>query len=540
VNHNRWIVAILWISAFVLGSCATPSSPTGGPPDKTGPKIVRSEPETGTTNFSGRSITLYFSEFVERSSLGQAVVIEPDIGIDYELDWSRKSVELEFSRAIPDLTTLIVTVGTEFQDVNGNGMSSPQKIAVSTGPEIDKGRLFGKVVEAGTGNRSEGERVLLYREPFDLTQKADYIASTDTSGTFQFSYLREGKYKAFWVNDRNRNKIWDQQQERAIPFNKEFVTLAKAGADTIGTVYKTSVDTTKPVLQGVGLFSSQRMRMRFSENISLTDSTDITVTDTLGNAFSDVLPYYIQPGTPYILFAQSQQSLSPTSSYSLQMTGVVDEAGNEIGEISQAFTGSSQQDTTQQRIIKRNTVSGYYPSDPFDITYAKAITEPAITDSLKIVEGDTLLNDWPNVETRQNVLRILPEQQWQDGLEYEVRIWDPFIKDYRTFSPQIWHQSQMGSLNVMMQDSTAQDIRLRIVNEESGISRDTTFSGSVEIENLPPLQYKLIAFQDQNGNEMWDYGEVSPYTKPEPYFIQTNVPTKTGFTADLTVIFQEQ
>ena len=526
---------VLWLFA----GCATPSSPTGGPPDEEGPKIIRTEPETGTTNFSGRTITLHFSEFVERSSLRQAIIVEPDIGISYNLDWGRKSVEIVFDRAIPDLTTLIVTVGTDFQDMQGNGMSSPQKIAVSTGPEIDKGKLFGRIINAQTAERNEGERVLLYREPYDITGKADYIASTDTSGQFQFSYLSEGKYKAFWVNDQNRNKIWDQKQERAQPFRQEFIELDKAGSDTLGTVYVTSVDTTRPTLQGIGLFSSQRLRLRFSENITLTDSVQMSVTDTLGNHIDGADPLYISPSDGFILFAQSRQSLSPSTSYSLRTEGITDQAGNSLAAIDQTFTGSAQQDTTQQRIIRRNNLSGYYPTDPFTITYAKPIEESSIRDSLKIVQGDSLISKWPNVDIQQNQLRILPQGQWKDGLEYEVRVWDPLVEDYRSFNPEIWHKPQMGSLNVMIEDSTTSNVHLVIENEESGISRDTTFTGQVTLNNLPPLEYKLIAYHDQNTNGDWDHGEVSPYIKPEPYYIQKQVPVEQGLTGDLTISFEK-
>ncbi|WP_440999009.1 Ig-like domain-containing protein [Fodinibius sp. SL11] len=536
-SNNAWIIIILVLAGAVLGSCATPTSPTGGPPDEKGPEIIRTEPETGTTNFSSQRITLYFSEFVERSSLNQAIVIEPDIGISYSIDWGRKSAAIEFDRQIPDSTTLIVTIGTDLTDTNNNGMSSPQKVAVSTGAEIDKGEIRGKILDAATGEGAEGSRILLYREPYDLTQKADYIASTDTAGRFQFSYLPQGKFKLFWADDRNRNKIWEPQQERAQPFKREFVTLQKEEKDTLGTLFFTSVDTIKPTLQGVGLFSSNRMRMRFSEDIMLTDSANIVVTDTLGNEYSQAWPLYIQPGELYILFAHSIDSLASESSYSLTTTGIFDGAENPVDDYTNSFTGSAQTDTTQQRIIKRNTTSGYYPSQPFEITYAKPIDEPAITDSLKIVEGDTLLDTWPNIEIKQNVLRINPTEQWKDGVEYEVRIWDPLTEDYRKFNPQIWHSSQMGALNVMMEDSTLKDVRLRLVNNESGLKRDTLFTGQVEINNLPPLNYKLTVYHDSNSNGRWDYGQIDPYVKPESYYIRKQVPVEEGLTGDLTIVF---
>lgn len=537
MKKYRWLSAVLSIGLAIIAGCATPSSPTGGPPDKEGPRIIETEPETGTTNFSGQSIILHFSEFVDRGSLNRALVLEPDIGLTYELDWGRKSVEIQFDRTIPDSTTLITTVDTEFQDVNGNGMSKPYKVAVSTGSEIDDGSLTGRVRNARTGEGEEGDRVLLYREPVNLSEKANYIASTDTSGMFQFSYLAPGRYKAFWVDDRNRNKIWDRKQERAQPFREEFVELAKEETDTLGTVYKIQEDTTQPSLQGVGLFSSQRMRMRFSENIVLTDSTEIAITDTTGGYWANAYPLYIQPNERFVLFAHSEKPLAPSESYNININGVLDSAENTLVGVSQTFTGSSQEDTTSQRIVKRNNLSGYYPDEPVEVTYAKPIEEPEIRDSLKIIEGNEMAENWGTVEVQRNKLRIIPDSLWKDGLDYEIRVWDPAIEDYRKIQPEVWHSSQMGALEVTAQDSTLENIRLRIINEEANISRDTTFSQQVEVSELPPLNYKVIAYHDLNGNGNWDFGEVEPFVPPEPYFMQRNVPVRRDMTGELTITF---
>lgn len=535
-THGVALVALLILTA----GCATPSQPTGGPPDEEGPAIVRTEPETGTTNFSDRSITLHFSEFVERSSLAQAIMIEPDIGINYELDWGRKSVEVKFDQDIPDSTTLIVTIDTELSDIRGNEMAAPEKVAVATGSQIDRGKLYGRIIGAQTGKGVEGRRIFLYRAPFSLTEKADYIASTDTSGTFQFSYLSEGKYKAFWVDDRNRNKVWEPEQERVQPFIYEFVTLTEAQEDTLGSLFITSEDTTRPALQGVGLFSSQRMRMRFSKNIQLTDSVAISITDTLGKSLMSAYPLYISPDEPFVLFAQSEKKLLENQSYGIAIDGVVDEFGNELMESSQLFTGSSQKDTTQQRIITRNNLSGYYPSDVVKIIYSKPISGKEIVDSLKIIEGTELVENWSKVSTRQNRLHIAPDTIWKDGLSYEFRIWDPIIEDHRKLNPTIWHDSQMGRLKVTAKDTTLKNIHLQVINEESDIVRDTVFTRSVEIASLPPLAYKVRAYIDQNANGKWDSGEIMPYKRPEPYFIQVNVPVKSGFTGDLTIAFQQK
>lgn len=523
---------------LVVFSCATPSSPTGGPPDEEGPRIVRTEPETGTTNFEEQEIVLHFSEFVERSSLQQAIVIEPGIGIEYELDWGRKSVAVEFDETLPDSTTLILTVNTEFTDVNGNSMAEPQKVAVSTGPEIDEGSLLGRVRNAQTGKGRDGERILLYREPVDLSQPANYIASTDTAGQFQFSYLSEGRYKAFWVDDRNRNKTWDRDQERAQPFREEFISLAKAATDTLGTIFKTPVDTTNPSLQGVGLFSSQRLRLRFSENISITDSTRIAITDSTGTKTGDGYPLYVKPDEQFVLFAHSKNALSPTTTYSLDIQGITDDFQNTMTEVSNTFTGSAQEDTTQQRLIGRRHSSGYFPEDTVEVTYAKPITNSVITDSLVIIEGNEEAENWSGISVRRNKLQLSAKDGWKDGVTYEIRVWDPVIKDYQKLSPQFWHDSRMGSLNIMTEDSTLTDVQLQIINEKSDIRRDSLFGGQVEIGSLPPLDYKVVAYRDLNGNNEWDFGQVDPFEAPEPYFIQQDVPVRKKMTGDLTIIFQ--
>ncbi len=520
-------------------SCATPTSPSGGPADQEGPRIVNTRPATGTTNFEGRSITLEFSEFVNRSSITGAIVIEPDIGISYSLDWGRKSVTIKFDESLPDLTTLIVTIGTNLRDMNGNKLASPQKIAVSTGPEIDEGKLRGRIIDAATGEGTEGQRVLLYRSPVDLTQKANYVAETDTGGTFQFSYLRQGEYKAFWVDDRNRNKIWDRERERAQPFGREFITLEKSGSDTLQTLFVARTDTSQPDLQGLGLFSSRRMRIRFSESIQLTDSTTLAVTDTLGNAYAEAYPLYVSPAEPFVLFAQSSQNLLPENSYLLQARNISDLSDNVRDSMRFQFSGSAQEDTTQQRIISLKNSSGIFPTEAVSALYAKPIAESSVTDSLKVVAGTELVEQWPQTRIVNNELQVHPREEWKRGLEYEVRFWNPRKSGYKNVSPLVWHPGNLGAVFVQYADTTdTRTHRLMLRHNKRGLVADTAFTGSIELTALPPLQYRLIMYHDANGNGRWDTGSVDPFEAPEPYYIRRSIPIREGFTSDLTVSYR--
>lgn len=527
---------LLFCTFAIACSCATPTSPTGGPRDEEGPEIVSTDPETGTTNFDGRSITFHFSEFVNRGSLSGEVTVEPDVGIAYNLDWGRKSVSVEFEDDLPDLTTLIVTIGTGLTDTNGNSLAAPKKVAVSTGPEIDEGRIRGRIIDAQTGNGRQGNRVVLYRSPFELDQKADYIAETDTGGVFQFSYLRQGTYKAFWVDDRNRNKIWEPDRERAQPFNRDTLELGKAGADTLSTLYVANSDTSSAMLQGVGLFSSERLRMRFSENIELTDSTELSISDSLGNPYAGAYPLYRLPAEPYVLFAQALEPLRENVGYQIQVRNIADVAGNITDTTSYEITGSAQSDTTQQRIIARRQAAGIYPDEPVEVVYAKPITETIISDSLQLVEGNSLLERWDFVRIDRNIFMVEPENTWKQGVDYEFRFWDPLMEDRISVSPEIWHESQLGELDITLSDTSRTNVyRLLLRSEERGLVADTTFSKNVLLSGLAPMSYQLVLFEDLNNNGIWDFGSVQPFEAPEPYYIRNQVPVREGFTSDLVV-----
>lgn len=539
---NFFRISTFFLICTIAYSCATPSAPTGGPRDEEGPEIIQTEPETGTVNFEDDKIILHFSEFVERSSLTEALTVEPDIGLVYGLDWGRKSVAIEFDDELPDLTTLIVTVGTEFSDLNNNQLASPFKVAVSTGPDIDEGKLTGRILDARTGKGAAGKRVLLYRTPADLSQPANYIGETDTSGVVNFSYLRQGNYKAFWIDDRNRNKIWEPDRERAQPFGQDTVSLAKAGSDTLGTLFIADSDTSLPNLQGLGLFSSKRLRLRFSENVMISDSTRLGIRDTTGTPISGAYPLYVSPADQYVLFAQSEQELDPAQNYQLMVRNIADAAGNVQPQTTQNFTGSAQEDTTAQRIVGTSTFNGIYPDEAIEVSYAKPITSAAVRDSIKVVEGNNLLESWPNLQIERNKVRIQPDGRWKNGVEYELRFWNPIASNYRTITPTIWYESDLGALNVVFEDTAgtiaSRTTRLILNNKEGQTVGDTSFTKQVEISDLAPVNHQLILYQDLNDNGEWDGGQVAPYIAPEPYYIRNEVPVQRGFTSDLTVSFE--
>ncbi len=443
---------------------------------------------------------------------------------------------IEFDEDLPDSTTIIITLGSDISDVRNNKMGKPVTLAISTGDDIDEGKITGRIKNALDGTSAGKVRVLLYRAPVDFEASASYLAETDTGGVFVFSYLREGTYKAIYVDDRNRNKIWEKT-ESAQPFEREYISLEKSGADTLDTIYIIRRDTLAPKLQGVGLFSSNRMRLRFNENITVEDDASITITDSLNNTYSSAYPLYISKEDPFVLFAQSDKALTEGVSFGVQLSGVTDAANNEAQSAGIQFLGSSQEDTTSQRIIDYNTETGVFPDEPFVIRYAAPISDPMITDSVVIVEGDVSFDDWPEITTNRNNLIISPQDNWIEGVDYQLLVWNPVTKRRKLYKPEVWDQVESGGLEISVVGDSTGIYTFALSNEDTRIQIDSSFTGNVTIENLPPVGYTLTVYKDENGNGIWDNGEVIPFKAPELYYIQKNIRVQTGFTSEVNIRF---
>lgn len=519
-------------------ACATPKSPTGGPPDKLGPSVIQTKPETGTVNFKGRKFEFTFSEWVNRSSVEKELIIEPDLDLEYKTKWKRKTFIVEFSEDLPDETTIILTLGAKLTDMNSNRMGEPVRLAVSTGDDIDSGEITGQIRDAETGEAKVGQRVLLYRFPASFQDKATYVAETDTGGTFRFQYLREGRYQMLAVEDRNLNKTWEPQRETARPFGRNIFTLAKDQTDTLDVMYWFNSDTTRPVLQAVGLLSSYRLRLRFSEEVVYTDSVQVVLTDTLGNLYGDTFPLYVSQDAPYIGFAYNQEGTLPTDQYKVEIAGITDRAGNPAVGLESSFTGSAQSDTVSQRIYSTNAGAGLFPENAFEVSYTGPITQRAIIDSLVVVEGEVTFEDWPNLGVQNNKLIIPPQDRWINGIDYQFLVWNPATNRRQMFSPEIWTDIKLGGIEVRIPDADSlSTYHLILENQESNIRIDTTFSQFISLNDLPSLAYKLKIFEDLNGNGKWDFGSIEPFQSPEPYYVQQAVNVQQGFTSEVIISF---
>ncbi|MFN2373416.1 MAG: Ig-like domain-containing protein [Cyclonatronaceae bacterium] len=521
--------------ASLLVSCATPTQPTGGEPDRSGPAILSSEPADGTINFSDDQIRFNFDKYIARNTFQRAFSIEPDIGIAYSVRWRGRSAVVRFDNALPDSTTMIFRLSTDLGDANNNRMKQPYTLALSTGPAIDKGEISGRVLNREDGRPWTEGIVLLYRHPIDYSERANYAVQPDTGGHIRFNYLREGTYNAFWVDDRNRNKRWDPVSEAARPFPVESVKVIDEQIVSLDTAYIAIPDTITPNLQGVGLLSSVRMRLRFSEDVEFEDGAGITVLDSLGQAVQTALPLYTEKGQRNVLYGQLPVALDTETTYTVSLAGITDRAGNRANADDISFTGSAATDTTAQRIIRNESEWGIYPDQPLVIRYAAVIDDAAVTDSLIVIEDEITHTGWDSTVVRGNLLYLYPATSWMEASRYQPRLWSPQRQDRTSFDLKVWHPSTLGDLEISIPSDSTKNWYYRLINLEGMQIRDGHMRGRALLEDIPEGDYILQAFSDPGQNGSWDQGAVEPYRKPEPGYVDPRVKIRNRMTTELVI-----
>ena len=403
------VLLVVAVACVGLASCANPVPPSGGPRDETPPRIATSRPAAEATNVSrGRTVRIAFSEYVDRESLREALTVTPAPGGRLTFDWSRRSVEITFPQRFRDSTTYLLTIDKELTDLRGVELEQPIRLAFSTGPQIDRGRLAGRVVGSRHGQGREGFDVYAYAaaaaDSARLPPAPLYRTQTGSEGAFQFEYLREEqRYYVVALRDRNRNYRADPLEASAVPPRPALAarrgdstaaappaaqtapsdtvaptdTIAAAGAGDDGSRGNRSGegearengaeapwvvgkrDPVPPRLTGALPISSRRLALRFSEPVRFRArrATRVALTDTTSGQSVPVRRLYQRPGQAQRLTLRTD-SMRPTGHRVRLVPGdapdaapvAVDTSGNAPERPTEAtFTAAERPDTLKLR-----------------------------------------------------------------------------------------------------------------------------------------------------------------------------------------------
>ena len=99
--HFLLMVFTICLFEISLNSCASQSSPNGGPRDTIAPGLDTSFPANFTTNFNSNRIELIFDEYINLKNPGQQILISPLLKNKPEINLKGKTISIEFKDSLP-------------------------------------------------------------------------------------------------------------------------------------------------------------------------------------------------------------------------------------------------------------------------------------------------------------------------------------------------------------------------------------------------------------------------------------------------------
>ncbi len=388
----------LGLLAIFLAGCANQLPPGGGEIDKIPPKIVETYPESGTTNYNEDYIEFTFSEYVDKRTVKDALFISPAVDGELELDWSGKSVRIYFPGPLRDSLTYVVTLGTDVVDYNNkNRMAESYTLTFSTGPEIDRREISGRIYD----KEPSGTMIFAYKLQADTvnpsTSKPDYISQAGENGFFKLAGLAAGTYRVFAVADQFRDLLYQVEQDKiGVPFKD----IILAPEDTLFSglnFFLTEEDTTSPRIIKALMTDRYHILVEMSEEIdSSIISTDnfLIVDSTSGNPFNPIYAFdKISDSKQIVLVIET--ILDNTRDYYLKALDLKDKKGNTYQNEMSQITLSDNPDTTRPKIARAVPQEGgridfqsdsviFYFDDAFDTVQARTGIELTDTSHNKV------------------------------------------------------------------------------------------------------------------------------------------------------------
>lgn len=517
-------------SLFMVG-CAVVLPPSGGPDDRTPPRVEACSLPPRSTNIGERlTVELRFSEFVERSDVEQSILITPVA--PYALDWSGRSLEIRIDSLRPS-TTYQLSVGTGYRDLRGNRATEPFTLVFSTGSELDSCQLQGHVIA------SPNARLYVLVLPSDTMSHARYLFPVATDGSFVAEGLPCAQFTVAAFVDANGNRTPDAGEDCGVASSA--VRAGPLPSDRIRIVISTPRQSPPLEVLSVRARSNRRLQLRFSQPLALARASWWQLVEQSTGRIMDLvaaigtLSDELELITADTMRSGHQYRLTPRASIADTLGGILPDT------TSLTVEGSDTGDTTvlalRSIVPQRDTTLNESLLPELRLRWTDAIAQLPAIDLIELDAGTeipyelTWLDDATVRARARDSLRPARRYQWRVQLG-SVRAWNHrpsadtgvLVRTIQTLDTR-----NGGSLAGTIEDSCCNCSRRFVIVRDR---RATTVAvvpadsvGHFAIPYLPEGSYQLDAFCDENGNARHDAGSIIPLEYGERLARQTKTVT---------------
>ncbi len=496
----------LFIFSLIIGSCANPIPPSGGPKDESPPQVLTDfSSKNGATNFTERSFELVFDEWIKLNKVYEQVIISPPLLQRPEIKTKGKSLVFRFheEEILHDNTTYTIQFGESVRDLAESNAASDLKFVFSTGDIIDSLNLTGSVTDILTGEGRGGLKVMLYdqlQDSIPLKERPVYVSRTNESGAFSFSNLRSDTFRLIAIDDQNSNYLFDRDKE-AIAFLDTFLVINKTGLNVEMVAFEEvrKPKITRKVLQ------ADRLILAFDRNID---------EDMVSGPKDELkLVEWMQDSVIYWL-DEPRDSVFNYLSFE--------------GTLDTILTKKARKARRDTNAIKIETKKGYGAVLDLKDTLFLKLNLPAIridtsmislSDSSKRIPFDI----FPVSKRRIGILA-----DWKRTMPYQLSFQDSCLvgvneslnRDSLNFKFTVPSSEKLGNM-VFKSDgnSLSHPMQINLLKGEKLIHSfqilADTASSTIAVPSLSPGNYELDLIYDLNSNGKWDTGRYLSGLQPE-------------------------
>ncbi|WP_214111775.1 Ig-like domain-containing protein [Aequorivita echinoideorum] len=510
MKHRLLLFFISFLFMLSFMDCAKKGTPDGGARDTIPPVIVRSIPENYSTNFSGDEIEIRFDEYIKLKDVNRELIISPPLKytpVITPLNTSR-ILKIKILDTLKPNTTYSFNFGNSIVDNNEENKFEYFKYVFSTGSYIDSLKLSGRVRDAELVAPEIPTTVLLYEANETFTdsliysEKPTYITVTkDSTGTFEFSNLKEGQYLLLALKEKNSDYIFQPQNDK-IGFVSDFVTLPTDSTYTV-TLFKELPE-----------YSLARPKQEAKNHMTFgyygpEDSLAVEVLSTVPPDFEsrtynernkDTLHYWYKPPieTDSITFKVTSRNQIDTTTIRMR----------------ELYADSLKFGSLGSASIKLNDTIKLSANTPLVSVNAEKVEVMA--------KDSTFISAEIKIDSKYNTANIFfPKREDQS---YSVRLYPGAITDFfgkendtLKYSLATKSASDYGTMALTLNNVNRFPIIVQLTNSKYEVVAEKylTENQNILFEALNPDKYYLRIIYDDNGNGRWDTGNFLNRLSPE-------------------------
>ncbi len=520
---------------LILG-CANQLPPGGGEVDKVPPEIIEVYPPNETVNFSGNSIELTFSEYVDKNSVKNAVFISPKIDGKIEYNWGGRTLEIVFpDSSIRENTTYIFTIGTDVIDVNNrNRMAKAFTYRLSTGDEIFNGRILGKVYDA----KPEGVFVFAYLIDSSMVnpieEKPLNVTQVGEKGEYELLGLSPGNYNVYAIRDDFKDLLYNVENDYYGVQDREIIITKDKPVISNLNFKLTNEDTSKPFILSTTMVDRYHILIEYNEHIDSTkvDTDNFFVIDSNSNQINKIKYYYKNDLKSKKAFLVLEDTLQNIDDKYLVAKNFFDYNGNESDEDAISFTPSNRADTAK---VKVNKVVTQYAGNKIDfenpwviINFDDGFEQSEIQSAIKFLD-DSNSYTFNLSRVDDGTLEIKVTEKLRSNKRYKIEIDLNNIVDiagntidsvYTVNLSTINEIEFSGALGKIITKNDSADYYTVLENlsdKKIKLIKKTKSDLTFKYDRVYPGKYLLWSFVDKDSNGVFSYGSVYPFEKSEHF-----------------------